>query len=170
MGDVKIHPPPVPIWIVFVVTEEVVATVIFAVDAFVIKDDIIPIVAVLITAELVKKANVERLAGIVAIPPPPPTCPRALEKEEIAALILEVTESELMYPIEPKPVTDDKRFGDDTKPAVPNSRWRPPVVDNKLRDERKPAVAYPLVIPPVVETIRSGERIRALFIEETKSC
>ncbi len=71
IGDVSNHPDPEPIVIVLVVTEEVVATVILAVEAFVTKEDIVPIIAELMEAELVKKANVEREEGIFAIPPLP---------------------------------------------------------------------------------------------------
>ena len=99
IGDVSIHPPPVPMVIVFVVTEDVVAILMFAVEAFVTRELMIPIVAVLMTAELVKKAEVERIEGMedryptvprpatvdVKLPvvrPPPPPPPIPVEKEE----------------------------------------------------------------------------------------
>ncbi len=54
----------VPRVIELVITEDVLTMLILAVEAFVNKEDMIPIVAVLMTAELVKKADVERKAGI----------------------------------------------------------------------------------------------------------
>ncbi len=65
MGEVNIHVGVVPIVIAFVVIVEVVIMFAVTVEAFVINDDIIPIVAVLMTAELVKKADVERIEGIL---------------------------------------------------------------------------------------------------------
>ncbi len=70
-------------------------------------------VTVLASKELVKIAKVERFSGMDAIPPPP-TAPKAVEKEEIAAFNVKVE----TYVADPNPVTVETRTGVERKPEV----------------------------------------------------
>ena len=49
------------------------------------------------------------------------------------------------------PIIEERRLGEEMKPAVAIREVRPPVVEIKLGEEMKPAVAVNRVRPPVVE-------------------